>query len=50
MTSSSWHEHHNDDASNPAFLFSFNDFPMINSLALFAETVYEDNGGHQELA
>ncbi|MEY4136827.1 MAG: hypothetical protein RL205_955 [Actinomycetota bacterium] len=46
----SWHEHHNDDASNPAFLFSFNDFPMINSLSLFAEAVYEDNAGHQELA
>ncbi len=46
----SWHEHVNDDETNPAFLFSFNDFPMINSLSLFVEAEYDTNGGHQELA
>ena len=44
-----WHEHANDDQNNPAFLFSFNDFPMINSLALWAESAYDSNGGHQDI-
>lgn len=44
-----WHEHANDDPSNPAFLFSFNDFPMINSLALHAEQSYDSGDGHQEI-
>lgn len=45
-----WHEHANDDPNNDACLFSFNDFPMINSLDLWAEAVYTDNDGHQPVA
>lgn len=44
-----WHEHANDDPSNPAFLFSFNDFPMITSLALHAEQSYDSGDGHQDI-
>ena len=44
-----WHEHHNDNQEKPAFLFSFNDFPMINSLALHAEEEFDSNGGHQDI-
>ena len=44
-----WHEHANDDPSAPAFLFSFNDFPMIRALALDAEEEYDSNGGHQDV-
>ncbi len=42
-----WHEHANDDQNDDACLFSFNDFPMIRSLDLWAEAAYTDNGGHQ---
>lgn len=44
-----WHEHCNDNQDKPAFLFSFNDFPMINSLALHAEQEFDSNGGHQDI-
>lgn len=44
-----WHEHCNDNQDKPAFLFSFNDFPMINSLALHAEQKFDSNGGHQDV-
>jgi gentisate 1,2-dioxygenase len=44
-----WHEHCNDNQDKPAFLFSFNDFPMINSLALHAEQEFDSNGGHQDV-
>lgn len=44
-----WHEHANDDPTQDAFLFSFNDFPMISSLDLMAEEGYGDNKGHQPL-
>jgi gentisate 1,2-dioxygenase len=44
-----WHEHVNDDAANPAFLFSFNDFPMINSLALWAEESMDTGTGKQDV-
>ena len=44
-----WHEHVNDDPSNPAFLFSFNDFPMINALALHAEQSYDSGTGRQDI-
>ena len=44
-----WHEHCNDNQDKPAFLFSFNDFPMINSLALQAEQEFDSNGGHQDI-
>lgn len=42
-----WHEHHNDDPNEDACLFSFNDFPTINSLDLWVEEAYTENGGHQ---
>ncbi|MDA2989338.1 MAG: cupin domain-containing protein, partial [Actinomycetota bacterium] len=45
-----WHEHINTDTNAPAFLFSFNDFPMINSLGLWAEESLDANGGHQDVA
>ncbi len=44
-----WHEHCNDNQDKPAFLFSFNDFPLINSLALQAEQEFDSNGGHQNI-
>ena len=44
-----WHEHGNDDQSKYAFLFSFNDFPTINSLDLFTEEAYEVDCGHQSV-
>ena len=44
-----WHEHGNDDQSQYAFLFSFNDFPTINSLDLFTEEAYEVDCGHQSV-
>ena len=43
-----WHEHANDSNSEDACLFSFNDFPMIRSLDLWAEAAYEGDG-HQEI-
>lgn len=45
-----WHEHANDDQSDDACLFSFNDFPMINSLDLWAEAGYTDDDGHQPVS
>jgi gentisate 1,2-dioxygenase len=42
-----WHEHANDSQTEDACLFSFNDFPTIKSLDLWAEAAYTDNGGHQ---
>lgn len=42
-----WHEHANDDPSDDACLFSFNDFPAIKSLGLFVEESLHDNDGHQ---
>lgn len=45
-----WHEHANDSDSDDACLFSFNDFPVMNSLDLYAEATLEDNGGHQPVS
>ena len=45
-----WHEHANDDQNEDACLFSFNDFPTIHSLDLWAESELTDNGGHQPLS
>ena len=44
-----WHEHANDDQANDACLFQYNDFPMINSLDLWAEEEHASNGGHQDV-
>ena len=48
----SWslHEHANGSGTDEAFLFSFNDSPMMRSLALWREEVLEENGGRQEAA
>jgi gentisate 1,2-dioxygenase len=42
-----WHEHANAGASEDAVLFSFNDFPVMRSLAFWREEGYRDNDGHQ---
>ena len=44
-----WHEHANDDQSEDACLFSFNDVPMIHSLDLWAEAAFTESGGHQPI-
>ena len=47
----SWslHEHANTSETDDAFLFSFNDSPMMRSLALCRGEVLEENGGRQEV-
>lgn len=45
-----WHEHVNLDASEEAFLFSFNDFPVMEALGVRIEEALQDNGGHQPCA
>ncbi|MBP8670824.1 MAG: cupin domain-containing protein [Sphingobium sp.] len=42
-----WHEHINLNASEEAFLFSFNDFPVMEALGVRMEEAYTDNGGFQ---
>ncbi|MGY1439918.1 cupin domain-containing protein [Streptomyces reniochalinae] len=42
-----WHEHANDDGSDDACLFSFDDFPTLNSLGLYVEEPLTENGGRQ---
>lgn len=42
-----WHEHVNLDPSEEAFLFSFNDFPVMEALGVRIEEAYSDHGGHQ---
>ena len=42
-----WHEHANDDTTDDACLFSFNDFPAIKSLGLFREEAHPTRDGHQ---
>lgn len=44
-----WHEHANDDQSNDACLFQYNDIPMIEALDLYVEEAYDSNGGHQDI-
>ncbi|MGO4382826.1 cupin domain-containing protein [Specibacter sp. RAF43] len=45
-----WHEHVNIDPSQEAFLFSFNDFPVMRSLDFWREEIMRDNDGHQEIS
>jgi gentisate 1,2-dioxygenase len=45
-----WHEHANASASEDACLFTFNDLPVMQSLGLYREEAYGDNGGQQALA
>lgn len=42
-----WHEHVNGSQSDDACLFSFNDLPVMEKLALYREEALVDNGGHQ---
>jgi gentisate 1,2-dioxygenase len=42
-----WHEHANASSSEDACLFCFNDLPVMEKLALYAEQALADNGGHQ---
>lgn len=42
-----WHEHVNADPEGEAFLFSFNDFPVMEALGVRREEAFGDNGGHQ---
>jgi gentisate 1,2-dioxygenase len=43
-----WHEHVNTSKSEEAFLYSFNDFPVMESLGVFKEEVYKENNGYQQ--
>jgi gentisate 1,2-dioxygenase len=45
-----WHEHKNTSKSDEAFLYSFNDFPVMESLGLYQEEPLNENKGHQKLA
>ena len=41
-----WHEHVNVSSTDDACLFSFNDLPVMEKLALFYEEALADNAGH----
>lgn len=43
-----WHEHVNDDPDEPAFLFSFNDFPVMEKLGVHIEQAFGENDGRQQ--
>jgi gentisate 1,2-dioxygenase len=42
-----WHEHANGSLTDDAVLFSYNDFPVMRSLAFWREEAYPDDHGHQ---
>jgi gentisate 1,2-dioxygenase len=42
-----WHEHVNTSPSEEAILFSINDLPTMEALALYREQAHEGAGGHQ---
>lgn len=42
-----WHEHVNLDPDTETFLFSFNDFPVMEALGVKLEEALADNGGAQ---
>jgi gentisate 1,2-dioxygenase len=44
-----WHEHANASNSEDACLFTFNDLPVMQSLGLYREEAFGDNGGQQPL-
>ncbi len=44
-----WHEHVNLSDSDEAFLFSFNDFPVMEAMAVYMEEPLEKNGGYQKI-
>ena len=43
-----WHEHGNESGEE-AILFSIQDTPLMNALALYREEAYEENAGHQKI-
>ena len=45
-----WHEHVNLSNEEEAFLFSFNDFPVMEALGVFMEEALEVQGGYQTIA
>jgi gentisate 1,2-dioxygenase len=44
-----WHEHVNASEREDAVLFCFNDLPVMNSLGLYREEAFGENGGQQPL-
>ncbi|MDA5193276.1 cupin domain-containing protein [Govanella unica] len=42
-----WHEHVNTHKGEQAFLFSFNDFPVMEALGLYMTEAYDSNSGYQ---
>lgn len=44
-----WHEHVNLSDTDDACLFAFHDLPVIESLGLYQERNYEENGGFQHI-
>jgi len=44
-----WHEHANGSATEEAVLFSINDLPAMEALALYREQAYPDHDGHQPI-
>jgi gentisate 1,2-dioxygenase len=44
-----WHEHVNLSTNEEAFLFSFNDFPVMEALGVYREQSLETNNGQQTL-
>ena len=44
MPSWTWHEHH---AKEEAYLFSYNDSPLLEPFGLYREEAYQENDGHQ---
>jgi len=42
-----WHEHVNTSGDQEAFLFSFNDFPVMEALGVYLVEALEENNGHQ---
>jgi gentisate 1,2-dioxygenase len=45
-----WHEHLNASSTENAVLFSTNDIPVLESLNLYREIPYGQNGGRQQVA
>ncbi|MGV6876188.1 cupin domain-containing protein [Pseudochelatococcus sp. B33] len=45
-----WHEHANASDGDDAVLFSFNDLPVMQSLGLYREEAFGDNGGQQPIS
>ena len=43
-----WHEHVNTSTSDDVFLFSYNDFPVMESLGIYMEEALDDNDGYQK--